>query len=279
MTSQSLPLYIVDAFSDQPFGGNPAAVVPLESWPEDQVLQNIAMEHNLSETAFFVPSQDESAKDGAADFEIRWFTPTVEVPLCGHATLASSHVIFQHMGFAKDTLRLKTRERGTLTLTQAGQAGDTAYTMDLPAAEQTATPLDPSMAKSLGLTVLEAYEGGFLMLVLPSAEAVARYQPDFDAIAATGKELIITATGGTAEFADFDFVSRMFAPTIGIDEDPVTGAAHAQLTPYWALTLQKTELKAAQIGPRSGKLTAVMAGNRVQLIGQARTYAMGQIFL
>ena len=271
MTQSTLPFYVVDAFADKAFKGNPAAVVPLEAWPEDSFLQSMAMEHNLSETAFFVPSNDEDA-----DYEIRWFTPTVEVPLCGHATLASGHVIFSHLGFQESTLRLKTREKGVLTLKQAPNEG---YEMSLPAAEQTAIEVTADISEALGLTVLEAYRGGFLLLVLPNAEAVAAYQPNLEAIAKTGSEVIITATGGSGEFKDLDFVSRMFAPTIGIDEDPVTGAAHAQLTPYWSLVLQKTELEAAQIGPRRGDLSASMQGNTVVLRGKARTYANGHIFI
>ena len=264
--------YLIDAFADAAFTGNPAAVVPLPAWLPEETLQAIAAEHNLSDTAFFVP-----AGESAADYEIRWFTPRVEVPLCGHATLATGHVLFQHLGYAGETLRLKTRKKGLLTLHKVAAE---SYAMTLPAAAQTSFELDPALAHSLNLTVLEAYEGSFLTLVLPDAQGVASYQPDFTAIKALGKELIITAAGGTAPpYGDFDFVSRVFAPNIGVNEDPVTGAAHCQLVPYWSLIRQKTALRAAQIGPRGGRLKAELHGTQVTLIGQARTYATGQIYL
>jgi len=268
----TLPLYLVDAFADQPFTGNPAAVVPLDTWLPDDTLQAMAAEHNLSETAFFVPTTDETA-----DFDIRWFTPTVEVPLCGHATLASAHILYTELGFGKETLRLATRTKGVLTVTQAGKD---LYTLSLGAESQKNIALADALAAKLRLTVLEAYQGDYLMLVLPDAKAVEAYVPDFAAIAATGHEVIITAAGPqTGSYAGLDFVSRMFAPSAGINEDPVTGSAHAQLTPYWSLVLQKTDLQAAQIGPRPGRLSASLQGSRVVLTGAARTYAKGQILL
>ena len=268
----SLPFFQIDAFTDQLFAGNPAGVVPLDTWLPDATLQAIAMENNLPETAFFV-----AMANGDSDFELRWFTPTTEVPLCGHATLASAHVLFSHLGFAAKTLKFQTREKGVLTVQQTS-AG--TYALNLPAAMQTLIPDAAHIGAKLNLTILEAYDGPFLLLVLPNAHAVSTYAPDFAALRALGKEVIITAAGGeTGEFSDLDFVSRMFAPTIGIDEDPVTGAAHAQLTPYWTLVLQQTNLEAAQIGPRAGRLQVEMLGNQVQLRGQACTYVSGQIHL
>ncbi len=265
------PFYLVDAFAHEPFAGNPAAVVLLQTWLPDATLQAMAAEHNLSETAFF------TASDRAeADFDIRWFTPTTEVPLCGHATLASGHVIFDHLGFDSSVLRLATREKGVLRLTRTEPH---TYTLSLPAEEQRSIPVDEDLAKRLGLTILEAYEGKFLVLVLPSAGLVKSYAPDFGALKALNKEVVLTAKAGTSPFEDLDFVSRMFAPCIGIDEDPVTGAAHAQLTPYWSLVLQKTDLKAGQIGPREGRLGATLQGTEVILTGTARTYLVGQIQL
>lgn len=268
----TLPFFQVDAFTDKLFAGNPAGVVPLDAWLPDATLQAIAMENNLPETAFFVPTPHRDT-----DYELRWFTPTTEVPLCGHATLASAHVLFNHLEFADPILKFQTREKGVLTVQQTSPG---TYALNIPAADQTAIS-DPSLiAEQLNLTVLEAYDGPFVLLVLPSAQAVATYKPDFAALKETGKEIIITAVGGdTGPFKDLDFVSRMIAPTIGIDEDPVTGAAHAQLTPYWTLTLQQTSLRAAQIGPRSGHLQVEMLGNQVQLRGQACTYVSGQIHL
>lgn len=276
MSSDSiLPLYMVDAFADAPFKGNPAAVVPLETWLPDETLQAIAQENNLSETAFFIPSEN-----AGADFDLRWFTPSVEVPLCGHATLATGHTLYAHLGFDAPSVRFSTREKGILTLSRTQ---DTTYGLALPAAAQQGTAKFDHLGQDLGLTILEIYEGDFLMLVLPEAEAVARYQPDFAKIKELDKEVIITAPGGYSRgqgrFKDLDFVSRMFAPNIGIDEDPVTGAAHAQLIPYWTLALQRQDLSAAQIGPRSGTLSGRMEGSKVVLEGQARTYASGQIYL
>ena len=264
-------LFIIDAFCAGPFSGNPAGVVPLERWLPDEMLQAIARQNNQAETAFFVPSSSEGA-----DFDLRWFTPTIEVDLCGHATLASGHALFSHLGFEGQSLRFQTQKKGVLTVQKIG--ADT-YALRLPAAEQEVTPLDPSIAQNLRLTVLEAYDGPFLTLVLPSTEAVAAYVPDFKAIARTGREIIITAAApSNGPYSEFDFVSRMFAPTAGIDEDPVTGSAHSQLVPYWTLVLQKAELRAAQIGPRSGELGASLLGSEVELTGKARTYLDGQAF-
>ena len=271
MSQQTLPIFVVDAFADQPFTGNPAAVIPLQSWLPDSQLQAIAQENNLSETAFFTPFSGSEA-----DYELRWFTPTVEVPLCGHATLASGHVLFNHLGFENPNLRFRTRQRGVLRLHRTDTG---AYAMGLPATDQSNREIDPELGVQLGLTILEMYEGDFLTLVLPSPEAVAAYSPPFNQIKELGRKVIITAKGGSGQFAEFDFVSRMFRPAIGIDEDPVTGAAHAQIVPYWSLVLQKTDLSAAQIGPRGGRLRAIMKGECVELQGQARTYMAGKIFL
>ncbi len=271
MSVPSLPLYLVDAFAHGPFSGNPAAVVPLETWLPDSILQAMAAQHNLSETAFLVPSDQADA-----DFDIRWFTSTAEVPLCGHATLASGHVIFDHLGRESSVLRLATRQKGILQLTRTEPQ---AYTLSLPAEQQRSIRVDENLAKRLGLSILEAYDGKFLMFVLPTAGLVKSYAPDFAELKAVNKEIVVTAKARTAPFEDLDFVSRMFAPCIGIDEDPVTGSAHAQLAPYWSLVLQKANLKAGQIGPREGRLGTRLQGADVILTGTARTYAVGQILL
>lgn len=264
-------LFIIDAFCTGPFSGNPAAVVPLDAWLPDEDLQAIAQENNQAETAFFVTSSND-----ASDSDLRWFTPTTEVDLCGHATLASAHALYAHLGFEGQTLRFQTKSKGILRVRQTGTK---SYALSLPAAAQEVTQLDETLLQQLRLTALEAYKGPFLLLVLPTAEAVTTYRPDFAAIAATGYELIVTAAAGTSEsFKDLDFVSRVFAPTVGIDEDPVTGSAHCQLAPYWSLVLQKTDLRAAQVGPRSGELGVSLMGSQVELTGKARTYLDGKAF-
>ena len=184
---QQLNFYIVDAFTHGPFSGNPAAVVPLDGWLPDAQMQSMAAQHNLTETAFLMPSADQGV-----DFEIRWFTPTIEVPLCGHVTLASAHVIVTKLGIQTPALSLKTRTRGTLKVRHVEA---NAYAMTFPAIDQHAVTVDQSLMKALNLTVLEAYSGDFLTLVLPDVDAVASYRPDFPAILKTGRELIITAAG------------------------------------------------------------------------------------
>eukprot|EP00003_Mantamonas_plastica_P033843 TRINITY_DN9952_c0_g3_i1.p1 TRINITY_DN9952_c0_g3~~TRINITY_DN9952_c0_g3_i1.p1 ORF type:complete len:326 (-),score=30.54 TRINITY_DN9952_c0_g3_i1:261-1238(-) len=266
----SYPIYQVDAFTDRSFGGNPAAVMPLENWLPDATLQSLATENNLSETAFFVPATAGSDHD----FHIRWFTPGTEVPLCGHATLASAWVIFNKLGWARDEIRLHSMS-GPLGVSKTA---DDWLLLDFPnlAFEQQETPT----------IISEALEGApeqafFVpndtnyMVVLDDEEAVRAAQPDLRKLKQLGNQgLIITARGTEA-----DFVSRYFAPGAGIDEDPVTGSIHSVLVPYWAAKLGKSQLDARQVSERGGVLRCELKGDRVAIAGQAAFYMEGAVHL
>lgn len=265
--TKSLPIYQVDAFAEAPFAGNPAAVMPLEGWLPDDVLQNIAMENNLSETAFFVATPD----DPDADYHLRWFTPAVEVDLCGHATLASAATLFDKLGYGKDVIRFRSQS-GQLVATAQGDRVE----LDFPARPGTATRVPDGLAEALG----GVEPVGFLrasknMAVLESEAAVRAISPDFDYISAMdGDGLILTAPG--AEDGG-DVASRYFAPHAGIDEDPVTGSAHCTIVPYWAERLGKLHLHCRQVSARGGDLYCELAGDRVRIAGEARFYMEGRI--
>jgi PhzF family phenazine biosynthesis protein len=239
----------VDAFADRPFTGNPAAVMPLEAWLPDEMLQAIAMENNLSETAFTIP-----AGDGEADYELRWFTPAVEVALCGHATLASGHVLIG----ARDRIRFRTRQAGLLEVARDGAA----YAMSLPAYRAEPKPL-PSVVAALGCSAEATlwHPGLYALIVLASEEDVLALRPDFRALAEEGDVLTIATAPGRSS----DVVSRVFACGAGIDEDPVTGSAHSVLTPYWAERLGRHDFTAFQASRRGGRLTCRLQGDRVIL--------------
>ena len=253
----------IDAFADRPFTGNPAAVMPLDAWLEDEVLQAIAAENNLSETAFLLPDVS-----GEADYELRWFTPGHEVRLCGHATLASGHFLLDGDA-ARTSVRFRTRRAGVLTVTRAGDG----YELALPAWAPSPRPL-PEVVAALGVDgVVETLwrEGGYGVIVLDSEEAVRAVQPDLRALAATGDhQAIVTAPG-----RDTDIVSRMFAPGAGVDEDPVTGSAHAVIVPYWAKRLSRERFTAFQASARGGRLTCTLAGDQVILGGACVTVIEG----
>lgn len=259
----NLRIIQVDAFADRPFTGNPAAVMPLEAWLDDATMQAIAAENNLAETAFYVPTT------GDADYELRWFTPEVEVALCGHATLASGHVVLTDDG-ARDGVRFRTRQRGVLEVRRAGNG----YALDLPA-----LPPSPSndlrSANALGVKPVATLfrEGGYFVTVLESEAELLALTPDFRRVgeAVPGDPShIVTAPGEHT-----DFVSRMFAPNAGIDEDPVTGSAHAVLTPYWAERLGRNILTAYQASKRGGHIACRLAGDRVILGGTCVTVIEG----
>lgn len=259
-----LDIYQVDAFTNKPFAGNPAAVVPLTTWLRDETLLAIAAENNLAETAFFV-------KNGDA-YELRWFTPTVEVPLCGHATLASSHVIFNELGHADEKIVFKTRKRGDLSVTRESDR----LVLDFPAYPMEEIESIAELASSTypPLKYFKSQDD-MLILVMDNQKTVAEYVPDLRLIESLPfTEFIITAKGD-----DCDFASRMFAPTIGIPEDPVTGAIHCSLIPYWAEQLGKNELFARQISKRGGELFCELAGDRVKIGGNAVLYLKGEIFV
>ncbi len=260
-----LKIFQVDAFTEKVFGGNPAAVVPLGEWLPAETMQAIAMENNLAETAFFVPRFDR-------DYDLRWFTPAVEVPLCGHATLAAAWVLFNRLGVDGDSVRFHTRG-GELSVLREGEM----LLLDFPAqppwpAEigNVAAALSPDEPGIEPQAVLAA---SYAMAVLDCEESVLAARPDFARIAALDiPNLIITAPGN-----DSDFVSRFFAPGAGINEDPVTGSAHCLLVPYWAGRLGKNELFARQLSSRGGKLWCALEGDRVLMAGQAVPYLEGVI--
>jgi PhzF family phenazine biosynthesis protein len=258
----NLQIYQVAAFTETQFGGNPAAVVPLDAWIDDTLMQKIAAENNLSETAFFVPVAD-------GEWHIRWFTPAVEVPLCGHATLASAAVIRERLDHAQWPIRLQSAS-GPLVVDTEGDS----YVLDFPANKPSPTELPEGFEAALGHDVLESYIGqNIYMVVLPDEAAVALLRPDFAALAErTEHGVIATAAGDSV-----DFVSRFFAPALGIDEDPVTGAAHCVLTPYWSARLGKKELDARQISSRVGVLGCEDRGDRVRLRGRTVFFMDGQI--
>jgi PhzF family phenazine biosynthesis protein len=258
-----LPLYQIDAFADRLFSGNPAAVVPLEEWLPDATMQAIAAENNLAETAFFV-------REGA-DFALRWFTPAVEVELCGHATLASAYVIFHSLEPARQSVRFRTMKSGVLGVTREGES----LALDFPALPAASCPLPPELAPALGAAPAELYRrDGRYLAVFARAEQVAALAPDFAALARQGHgDLIASAPGKDG----VDFVSRFFAPAHGIDEDPVTGSAHCVLTPYWAQRLGKQQLRARQISRRGGTLSCTLRGERVAIAGRCVPYLEGWI--
>lgn len=257
----TLPFTQVDAFADRPFTGNPAAVMPLEAWLDDSVLQAIAQENNLAETAFVVPLDGD-----AADYELRWFTPSVEVALCGHATLASAHVLMD----GHETIRFVTRKAGILTVTRDGDG----YALSLPAYVPSPKPM-PEIVAAVGGAPIETlwHDGGYSVIVYGSEAEVGALTPDFPALKSFGDTLYIaTARGQTAEV-----VSRAFAPGAGIDEDPVTGSAHAVIAPYWAETLSKARFTAFQASTRGGHLTCTVEGDRVVLGGTCVTVIEGMM--
>lgn len=247
-----VPIFQVDAFANQRFAGNPAAVMLLDSFLPDATLQAIAAENNLSETAFLV------CKDG--DYNLRWLTPTVEVPLCGHATLASSAVVMERLEPGRSRVVFHTAS-GPLTVDRNA----TGYAMDFPARPSAAISAPPDLAAALGVVPVEVLGDAFNYLaLLESARAVRELAPDFAAIARLDRDgVIVTARGD----GSYDFTSRYFAPAKGIDEDPVTGGAHCALTPFWAQRLGKSQLRAFQASRRGGELTCRLVGDRVVLEG------------
>ena len=259
-----LDIYQVAAFTDARFGGNPAAVIPLGEWIDDDLMQKIAAENNLSETAFFVPVAD-------SEWHIRWFTPTVEVPLCGHATLASAAVIRDKLSHPDWPITLQSAS-GPLVVDEDGDR----FVLDLPSNPPRAAPLPEGLAEAMGAKVVESYTGrDIYLLILEDEQAVAGLAPDFARVAALTEHGVIASAPGD----DVDFVSRFFAPAIGIDEDPVTGAAHCLMTPYWSARLQKSVLSATQISSRKGNLICEQRGDRVRLTGGAVFFLTGRVTL
>lgn len=255
-----IPYYQVDAFSEKRFSGNPAGVCPLSAWPADDLLQQIAAENNLAETAFFV-------KAGAA-FELRWFTPVCEVDLCGHATLASAFVLYAELACAAPEIRFHTRS-GELKAVRR----DSMVELDFPARPPRLCPAPGELARGLGRTPREVLRARDFLAVYDSPAEVAALQPDMPLLAQLDSLGVIA----TAPGEDADFVSRFFAPKAGIPEDPVTGSAHSTLIPFWAGRLNKTEMFARQISRRGGELYCRNAGDRVKIGGRAVIYCRGEL--
>ncbi|MFJ4392284.1 PhzF family phenazine biosynthesis protein [Pseudomonas soli] len=257
-----LHFHQVDAFSDRPFAGNPAMVYHLEQWLDHALMQQIAAEHNLAETAFVV-AEGEGCR-------IRWFTPATEVPLCGHATLASAHVLFEVYGEQKPRLDFQSLS-GPLSVTREGGR----LWLDFPRIDPQPLAEPVAVAEALGCEVQEVYQTKELLVVLASEQAVRICTPDMVALAKLpGLGVIVTAPG-----EEHDFVSRYFAPSIGIPEDPVTGSVHCSLIPYWATRLGKSQLHAFQRSARGGELFCRLEGERVKIGGQARLVASGTLMV
>jgi PhzF family phenazine biosynthesis protein len=256
--------YTVDAFTDKLFSGNPAAVCIMDRWLADDLMQTIAFENNLAETTFVVPKGD--------GFHIRWFTPHVEVDLCGHATLAVAHVLYNHEGYNKSQINFDSRS-GILTVTKT----DGRLTLDFPVDSfEKLDHIPTEISIALQGNIIEIYRGKTdYMAVFGSQQEIEASVPDLRELKKMdGRGVIITAPGTSV-----DFVSRFFAPQSGIDEDPVTGSAHTTLTPYWAKKLNKTSFDCLQLSPRGGRLHCELQGDRVKISGNAVTYAISDILL
>ncbi|OZV69050.1 PhzF family phenazine biosynthesis protein [Winogradskyella aurantia] len=257
-------IYQVDAFTKSLFGGNPAAVCPLDKWLSDDLLQNIALENNLSETAFYV-------KDGAK-YHIRWFTPEVEVDLCGHATLATAYVLFNEEDHIGDTIQLYSKRSGELTVTKHGDW----LTLNFPTDQLKEIVLTDALWSGFNIRPKAVLKGKTdYLFVFEDENEIKNLNPDFIEIGKLDcRGIIVTAKG-----SEVDFVSRFFTPQCGINEDPVTGSAHTTLTPYWAKELNKLELTAKQISAREGYLKCKLVNTRVEISGHARLYMVGKITL
>jgi len=255
--------YVVDAFAEKIFEGNPAGVFILDEWLSENLMQKIAMENNLSETAFAVKNNDK--------YNLRWFTPGGEVKLCGHATLATAYVLLNYYEQDSNTVTFDTLS-GILTV----QKTEDLYEMDFPAVPSEKLEMKDQMIEALGLTPLEAYKNQDLLFVLESEEEVKNFKPDLLKLQEfpEGRGVVITAKGD-----NFDFVSRAFFPKINVNEDPVCGSAHCGLIPYWANKLNKNEVIARQVSNRGGTVYCKLEGSRVKLAGKATLYSIANIFL
>lgn len=262
-----IPFFQVDAFTDKVFGGNPAAVCHLETWLPDATMQKIALENNLPETAFFVRSDDP-----AYDYHLRWFTPTVEMDLCGHATLASAYCLFEHLGFSKDVIRFTSRS-GLLEV----RRDENGYTLNFPQWTWTESTDTQEIENILGVRVEKVLKSVATFAVIDDPAFIKNYTPDLLKINTLKNTigLVLTARGENG----IDFISRFFCPQIGIPEDPITGGTHCFLTPYWSGVLGKTTLKAYQASPRGGYILCRLENGRVHMSGQAVLYLKGSIYV
>ncbi len=256
-----LAIYQIDAFAENVFEGNPAAVVPLNEWLPDMLMQQIAMENNLSETAFFVPFE--------SGFHIRWFTPKTEVKLCGHATQASAHVLFNHLGFTENEISFNSLN-GILKVHRENDL----IVLDFPASEMVEVEIPEAVAKAFNITPKTCMKGrDDFMLVFDNEHEIELLQPDFHQLVKSNTRGVVC----TSKSDKYDFVSRFFAPAVGVNEDPVTGSVHTMLIPFWAEKLEKNELLAKQVSARGGILHCKMAGDGVKIGGNAVTFLIGEI--
>jgi PhzF family phenazine biosynthesis protein len=256
-----LKIYQIDAFADHIFEGNPAAVIPLKKWLPDNVMQLIALENNLSETAFFVPVEN--------GFHIRWFTPAAEVDLCGHATLASAYVLFNHLNYAENEIRFDSRS-GILKVKKEHDL----IILNFPASKLTEIEIPENLRNAFNHKPIKSLKGrDDIMLIFENEEQITELKPDFQQILASKTRGIIV----TAKSEIYDFVSRFFAPAVGVNEDPVTGSAHTMLIPYWSKELGKNELTAKQVSARGGIVHCKDCGDRVEIGGKAVTFLVGEI--
>lgn len=256
-----LQIYQADAFASGLFKGNPAAVVPLKEWLSDELMQQIAMENNLSETAFFIPEGNR--------FHIRWFTPKAEVKLCGHATLATAHVLFNELNFQSNLLEFNSLS-GILTVKKVGDK----LQLNFPADFAVEVELIETFTEAFGARPTKTLKGKTdYLLLFDSEETIKNLHPNIQLLLSTNaRGIMVTAKGN-----EVDFVSRFFAPAVGVNEDPVTGSAHTTLIPFWANRLNKTELSALQLSARGGELWCTLSGDRVYIAGKAVTYMRGEV--
>jgi len=255
-----IPVYQIDAFAEKVFEGNPAAVCPLERWLPDWVMQSVAGENNLSETAFFVPTEH--------GFSIRWFTPVAEVDLCGHATLAAAYVIFAFLSYKNKTIKFESKS-GLLTVTEK----DGLLAMDFPAQPATTCETPDEIIQAFNFAPVECLKAEDYIVVFHNEDEIRSIHPNFGVL----KELDLRGVAITAKSNKYDFVARFFAPKYGINEDPVTGSAYTQLVPYWSSILGVSKLHAKQLSTRGGELFCEMVGNRVNIAGKSAKYLVGEI--
>ncbi|MES2418106.1 MAG: PhzF family phenazine biosynthesis protein [Bacteroidota bacterium] len=259
-----LQIYQADAFTDQLFGGNPAAIIPLTTWLPAPLMQKIAAENNLAETAFFVPQGN--------DFELRWFTPELEIDLCGHATLAAAHILFTELGYANNVIHFHTLKAGALTVSKA----EDLYVLNFPSRPAVSAEVPDGLLDAIGgKPPIEVLKSRDYLLVYETEADILTIKPDFGALAKLNlMGIIVTAKGDNS-----DFVSRFFIPSAGINEDPVTGSAHCTLIPYWVNKLNKSKLHAFQVSARRGELWCELQADNVLMSGKAVTYLKGEVYI
>lgn len=258
-----MEIYQVDAFTENVFSGNPAAVIPVSDWPEEGIMQQIAAENNLSETAFYKKNDDST-------HSIRWFTPETEVDLCGHATLATAHVLFHHKNYQNDQVTFRSKS-GELMVSLKNDR----YTMNFPSNKPEPIPVPKLLPEAIGVIPLFTGVNTDLLVLIQDEKTVASMKPDLLILKKMEVRGVIITSPSKSD--NYDFVSRFFAPSVGVSEDPVTGSAHTVLTPFWAKRLGKSKLKARQISERGGDLYCEDLGERTEIGGYARTYMVGEI--